>query len=109
MNMNKCDYCEMYGFLKVNEFSSTWNLWYNKRYQKKDTHTQTWKRIYNPNLEGLVMKITTELDFINRKENILKVEVHYFFKQHCSLGYPAKLLRVIRLEIKKPVLQKHQS
>ena len=55
------------------------------------------------------MKITTELDFINRKENILKVEVHYFLKQHCSLGYPAKLLRVIRLEIKKPVLQKHQS
>lgn len=55
------------------------------------------------------MKITTELDFINRKENILKVEAHYFFKRHCSLGYPANLLRVIRLEIKKPVLQKHQS
>lgn len=44
------------------------------------------------------MKITTELDFINRKENILKVEAHYFFKQHCSLGYPAQLLCVIRLE-----------
>lgn len=27
------------------------------------------------------MKIATELDFINRKENILKVEAHYFFKQ----------------------------
>lgn len=46
------------------------------------------------------MKITSELDFINRKENILKVEAHYFFKQHCSLGYPAKLLCAIRLERK---------
>lgn len=50
------------------------------------------------------MKITTELDFINRKENILKVEAHYFFKQHCSLGYPAKLLCVIRLDGKKSCL-----
>jgi hypothetical protein len=52
------------------------------------------------NPKGLVMRITTELDFINRKENILKVEAHYYFKQHCSLGYPANLLRVIRLKRK---------
>ena len=65
----------IYHFLKVS-IVLVLVLWCNKR-RKRQRHTHTHTQFesglnHNSNPKGLVVKITTELDFINRKENILK-------------------------------------